>query len=135
PRGVVDAGRRPDIGWFRPDGAEMTQEDWEVGYAKSLCVYLNGRAIQEPDRHGRPVSDKSFFLVFNGWDQEQDVVLPAKEWGAGWGVAIDTTSDRFPRRPGPAYAPNDRLAVVGHHFLVLQEMVDDEDGGTPPRYP
>src|SRR6201999_1901034 len=35
----------PDIAWFAPDGAEMTDDDWESGFAKSLGVYLNGRGI------------------------------------------------------------------------------------------
>ena len=35
----------PDIAWFAPDGSEMTDEDWETGYAKSVAVYLNGQGI------------------------------------------------------------------------------------------
>ena len=42
-----------DIGWFRPDGAEMTDEDWKTGYAKSLAVFLNGDALPDPDQRGR----------------------------------------------------------------------------------
>ncbi|HXA90093.1 MAG TPA: glycogen debranching protein GlgX, partial [Mycobacterium sp.] len=28
----------PDISWFAPDGAEMTDEDWGAGFAKSVAV-------------------------------------------------------------------------------------------------
>ena len=42
-----------DIGWFRPDGAEMTPDDWNTGFAKSLGVFLNGDALPDPDRRGR----------------------------------------------------------------------------------
>ena len=38
----------PDIAWFAPDGSEMTDEDWESGFAKSL-----GGLPQRP-RHPRP---------------------------------------------------------------------------------
>ena len=38
-----------DIGWFKPDGEEMSDEDWESGFAKSLGVFLNG----EGDPGGR----------------------------------------------------------------------------------
>src|SRR6202021_4333151 len=52
-----DREQLPDIEWFRPDGAVMSDADWAVGYAKSLGVFLNGRAIPDPDVHGRPVVD------------------------------------------------------------------------------
>ncbi|HZD41184.1 MAG TPA: glycogen debranching protein GlgX, partial [Terriglobales bacterium] len=29
-----------DIGWFRPDGEEMSDEDWKAGFAKSLALFL-----------------------------------------------------------------------------------------------
>ncbi|PYR61161.1 MAG: glycogen debranching enzyme GlgX, partial [Acidobacteria bacterium] len=31
-----------DIGWFTPGGAEMSDQDWQAGFAKSLGVFLNG---------------------------------------------------------------------------------------------
>src|SRR5690606_22836002 len=30
-----------DIGWFTPNGEPMSEEDWRVGFAKSLAVFLN----------------------------------------------------------------------------------------------
>jgi isoamylase len=117
-RGSVARGSLPDIGWFRPDGHEMTESDWGVGYAKSIAVYLNGGAIPDPDLYGRPVVDDSFYLLFNGWEQELDFVLPGSRWGRHWTVALDTACDR-PRR-GPE-APVDRaMSVIGHHFVLLR---------------
>ena len=29
-----------DIGWFRPDGQEMTPDGWQTGFVKSLGVFL-----------------------------------------------------------------------------------------------
>ena len=57
-----DAG---DIIWLTPAGHEMTQSDWDAGYARSLAVYLNGDAISEPDPRGDPISDDRFLLLFN----------------------------------------------------------------------
>ena len=42
-----------DIGWFTPGGTEMSDEDWQAGFAKSLGVFLNGDAIPD-DRRARP---------------------------------------------------------------------------------
>ncbi|MCU4184540.1 glycogen debranching protein GlgX [Acidiferrimicrobium sp. IK] len=111
----------PDIAWFRPDGAEMGQPDWDVGYAKSLGVFLNGRSIAEPDRHGRPVVDSSFYLLFNGWDQELTCALPPAAWASGWSVILDTTT-HHPVATGRLrhVAAGGTVQMRGHHFLLLQ---------------
>ena len=36
----------PDIDWLTPSGEQMTDEDWDAGYAKSLAFYLNGHGIR-----------------------------------------------------------------------------------------
>jgi glycogen operon protein len=112
----------PDIAWFRPDGAEMTDADWAVDYARSLAVFLNGAALPDPDVHGRPLIDDSFYLLFNGWDQEIDFVLPDATWATSWEVVIDSadaledgTGGPAVRRPASAV-----LRVSGHRLLVLQ---------------
>ena len=45
----------PDIDWLTPAGEQMTDEDWDAGYAKSLAVYLNGHGIRETDERGEEV--------------------------------------------------------------------------------
>src|SRR5271155_2164630 len=46
---AVRGGRQRlgDIAWFTLAGEEMTDHDWDAGFAKSLTVFLNGRAISE----------------------------------------------------------------------------------------
>jgi isoamylase len=41
-----------DIASFRPDGGEMNDDDWQVGFAISLGVFLNGDALPDPDPRG-----------------------------------------------------------------------------------
>src|SRR5689334_19532977 len=50
-----------DIGWFTPDGELMTEEDWNVTFAKSLGVFLNGEGIHYVDARGQRVRDDSFY--------------------------------------------------------------------------
>ena len=35
-----------DIAWFLPEGTEMTEENWNHDFAKSLGVFLNGRGLR-----------------------------------------------------------------------------------------
>ncbi len=39
-----------DIVWLKPDGVEMTPEEWDKDFARCLGVYLAGDALAETDR-------------------------------------------------------------------------------------
>ena len=78
-----------DIAWLTPSGEEMTDSDWNVGYAKSLAVFLNGDAITEPDRRGRQITDDSFLLLFNAHHDTIKFTIP-KDYGEMWQTEIDT---------------------------------------------
>ena len=75
-------GQLPDIAWFAPDGAEMADEDWESGFAKSIAVYLNGHGIPDLDVRGQRIIDDSFVLCFNAHYEPIDFTLPRKEFGS-----------------------------------------------------
>ena len=109
-----------EIGWFRPDGALMASSDWDVGYAKSLGVLLDGAISSERDRYGQLVTDTSFYLALNAWEQPLGFTLPALEWGGPWQVVLDTADDRPTQRP-EHHAAGATLALLGHHFVVLQQ--------------
>ena len=119
-RGTAPDDQLPDVGWFRNDGQTMTDADWEVGYAKSLGVFLNGLAIREPDVHGRPIVDDSFYLLFNGWDQEVDFILPPARLGLVLGRGADSAAGiegeagaPQPRRPAGGGGPGSGTPSTG----------------------
>jgi isoamylase len=78
-----------DIGWFKPDGAEMGDDDWDAGSALAVGIFLNGDAITDRDRRGQRVTDDSFLLLFNAQDRPIDWSLP-KQWGHWWELVIET---------------------------------------------
>jgi isoamylase len=121
-----------EIGWFRPDGRPMSDWDWGVGYAKSLGVLLNGPSYTERDRHGRHISDTSFYLALNAWEQPLDFLLPDAEWGEPWQVVLDTAD------PRPAYRPSllgagGTVPLLGHHIVVLQQAQQGDRRAAGPR--
>jgi isoamylase len=119
-RPSASRGQLPDIGWFRPDGGEMTDADWTVGYAKSLAVFLNGSAIPDPDAYGRPLVDDSFYMLCNGWGQDLGFTLPTPRWGRTWSTVLDTSLDRPLDEAGPTYRAGRVVPVLGHHFVLLK---------------
>jgi len=78
-----------DIVWFKPDGKPMTDQDWESRHARSLGVFLNGKAIPGRDEHGRPFLDDSFLLLFNGHSRAVYWAIPG-DLGGPWRLVLDT---------------------------------------------
>jgi len=107
-----------DIGWFKPDGKSMTDKDWDVGYARSLGVFLNGKAIQGHDERGRPIIDDSFILLFNAHTGGVRWTIPA-EYAAAWRLVLDT------RRRKPEDEPilvDGRITTSARSIAVLQTL-------------
>ena len=71
----------------------MTEDDWRVGFARSIAVYLNGRAIPARGPRGEQVVDNSFFVVFNASDGDLQVRLPGPRFGQRWVKVLDTYPD------------------------------------------
>jgi isoamylase len=90
----------PDIEWLKPDGSSMSDEDWDTGHASSLAMFLNGDAIGQKDRRGRPIVDQSFLLAFNASPEKIDWKIPPSFKG-GWHALIDTGGDGFYKEPLP----------------------------------
>jgi len=105
-----------DIAWFNPDGAEMTDEDWNSAHAKAFAVFLNGDALRERDEQGRTVRDDSFLLLFNAHDETISFTLPPESFGRKWQVVVDTKTDAVGN--GPSLAAGDAVEVAGRSIVV-----------------
>ncbi|HBZ29588.1 MAG TPA: glycogen debranching enzyme GlgX [Nitrosomonas nitrosa] len=79
-----------DIAWFTLEGEQMSEEDWGLGYAKSLGVFLNGATIPNPYPRGEPVKDDNFYVIFNAHHEALTFVLPGSQWGTRWIKELDT---------------------------------------------
>ena len=106
-----------DIAWFKPDGGQMTGDDWSNGYAKSLAVFLNGDQISAPDPRGQHVFDDSFFLMFNAHHEPIDFLLPRGEFGARWIRILDTV-ESLPR----FYRAGQKVPVADRSLCLLRRV-------------
>jgi isoamylase len=113
-------GPLSDIEWFRPDGEEMTDEDWTVGYAKSLGVFLNGDAIPDPGPRGERVVDDSFFLLLNAYAEPLDFVLPEGRWGLLWSEVL-RTGHGF-SSGSTMYKAGDKVSADGRELVLLRRL-------------
>src|SRR5205085_1386798 len=68
-----------DIVWLNPDGEEMTEDEWNKDFARSMGVYLEGQALDEADARGRPVSDDDYLVRFSAHHEQEPFTWPALE--------------------------------------------------------
>lgn len=114
-------GEAGEITWLTHEGTVMTQEDWDFDFGKSLMVWLNGKAIAEPDGHGRRIIDDSFLMCFNAHYEDIEFQIPGTEYAAAWEVLIDTSE--LGGRPGKQrlVEPEGELRVPARSTIVLIE--------------
>ena len=122
--------RRPDaladIAWFTPSGQEMSEQDWDSGFGKSVTVFLNGDGIFDVDPRGERVTDDSFVIALNAHHEDIDVALPGPEYGSQWAVVVDTEAGvvtTLASAPGMAAAEPDTLAAGTTRRVAARSLV------------
>ena len=106
-----------DLAWFRPDGKEMTDEEWRNGLSRCLGLRLSGDAIEEVDDMGEPIVGDTFLILLNAHHEPIPFVLPAHEGRVVWQPVLDTRdwdgeADRPPLRTGARYELEGRSLAV-----------------------
>jgi len=114
----IQGSGRDDLMWFLPEGNEMSEENWDHDFAKSLGVYLNGQGIRCVDYDGKRITDDSFYIIFNAHDQPLDYILPRDNCDKGWFKIVDT-SNGFVGRDDERFDPGSTVQVQGRSVLVL----------------
>ncbi|WP_419470316.1 glycogen debranching protein GlgX [Candidatus Kuenenia sp.] len=79
-----------DLTWFRPDGKEMTDEDWNNPSTHSLALCLAGYAIEEVDERGKQIVDDTLLILMNVHHESISFVLPAHNPKIQWKTLMDT---------------------------------------------
>ena len=109
-----------DIAWLKPDGAEMTPQEWSQDFARCLGVYLAGDALDESDARGRPVTDENFLVLFNAHHEPIPFRLP--RFGAmQWLALLDTARDDG-LAPDGTFRPDDTYPLEGRSLVLLEQI-------------
>jgi isoamylase len=119
-------GRTDDVEWFRPDGEAMTAQDWAFEGARTLGVFLNGKAIPTRDVRGRRILDDSFLLLFHAGSEPIACTLPPKEHATDWGVVVDTAQPEL-RDGHQTASAGDTVEVQARSVMVLRRLDDARD--------
>src|SRR5216683_95861 len=106
-----------DIVWYRPDGGEMTDEEWNQEFARCLGVALSGGAIDEVNERGLPITDDTFLILLNAHDEPVPFVLPDHHGGA-WEPVLDTRDWQQPIAEGRRFKEGEPYPLEGRTLAV-----------------
>jgi glycogen operon protein len=110
----------PDIGWFTPEGEEMTDEHWDSALSRSLQVVLNGHGAGVSDERGEPIVDDTFLVVFHAEPEDRPFTLPAAAWGQSWRRVLDTERGFAGEAGGERYVACGSLPMRARSLCVLR---------------
>ena len=120
-----------DLAWFRPDGKEMNDEDWNNPETRCFGLRLAGDAIEELDSRGNRIVDDTLLILLNAYHEAIPFTLPAHRRKVRWEVIMDTNEARFgtaahrAMRGGDAYDLKARSLAL----LRLPNALEGENGG------
>lgn len=122
----IRGGSVKDVMWLKPDGTEMSDEEWQQSFARCLGVFMAGDALSEYDDHGHAISDIDVVLLLNAHHEEIPFVLPDNR-SHRWQVEIDT-SRLADMDPDQAVFDGNCYPLKGRSMVLLQ----DARSGTGP---
>jgi glycogen operon protein len=102
-----------DLTWVRPDGAEMTTDDWNDQRNQVIGMLVNGEATDEVDDRGRPLRGQTVLLLTNAGTRSRYFVLPKVDGMGTWQMLVDTARDARPVR-------TDGVNLAPHSLMLLE---------------
>ncbi|MBV9774877.1 MAG: glycogen debranching protein GlgX [Gemmatimonadetes bacterium] len=107
---AIRGSEAKDVTWIRPDGREMTDQEWNSGFVRAFGMSLAGDAMEEWDDQGEQIVDDSFLLLFNADGGSIDFTLPVLADTAAWEVVLDTNE--------PGLAEGERSFPAGREYTL-----------------
>jgi len=117
----------PDIAWYTPAGTRMSNDDWRVGYARTLAVFLNGSGPHGKDNGKNGDSEESFLVLFNANREEMAFTLARELCDDSWLVALDSALATRADTPIDGATP---VTIAGFSVLLLRRLAS---GAIPVR--
>ncbi len=82
-----------DIAWLSPEGRELTQDEWNLSYARCFGFLLSGDTGEYFTHAGQRQLDDRFIVLLNAHHEPVPFRLPAAALGGNWKLMVDTALD------------------------------------------
>jgi glycogen operon protein len=117
----VDGRSEKDIVWLRPDGNEMTAEEWHAGWVRCIGLRLNGRTLDDVNGLGELIRDETFLILFNPHTEPIRFYMP-RDQGIAWELTIDSAQPD--REEKPVIKPGEAYELIARSTALLRELTD-----------
>jgi isoamylase len=109
-----------DIAWFGSDGHEMSEDEWNSKWIRSLGLMFNGETLNVVDDvMGRPVVDDTFLILINSYHEGVEFTIPKSPHERGWVSVLDTADEEDPFKEESI---NSSRILTGRSLMLLKEM-------------
>jgi isoamylase len=102
-----------DVTWLRPDGGEMTHDQWTAPDQHVLGVLIHGDASDEIDERGRLNRGATLLLVMNGGRRSCRFKMPVLKDAGRWVERVNTV------RPPRGLVKDGALNLTAHSLVLL----------------
>ena len=102
---------RDDVDWYRPDGVQMSPQDWNESFARAIAMAISGDT-GDPTRRDDP-----FLVLINAWWEQLDFTVPPLLRDLTWRVEIDTAD---PAAAGHAVDPSATVPLTSRSLMLLR---------------
>lgn len=108
-----------DLYWLRPDGLEMSDQDWASPNVRCFGMGLLGDQIDECSEHGKPITGESFLILFNASEDPVPFRLGTRQHNAAWTLILDTfpSPESFERKN---YSQMEEFPLQARSLAILQ---------------
>ncbi len=118
----VHGSKDKDLTWLRPDGQELSEEDWTNPESRCLMLRFAGDAINEKDMNGDLITDDTLLLMLNAfWEPVKFTLPPTHLQEMRWEVVLDTREATGRCRHSPQVVGSE-YQLEGRSLALLREM-------------
>jgi isoamylase len=108
-----------DVMWFRQDGGEMTDEEWQADWLKCFGMRLDGE-LDEVDQLGNPIEDDVLLLLLNASTIDLEFTLPDSTPHAAWSLLVDTARPEIDE-DAATYPVGAALSLAARSLVLLRQ--------------
>jgi glycogen operon protein len=111
-----------DLTWFKLDGTEIVDGEWNNPDARSMAMRLAGEAIDEREPEGGRISDETLLVLLNAYHEPLPFRLPDAGGNerCGWERVLDTLEADRPAPDGDIRAVGSTYTLSGRSLALFR---------------